>query len=246
MGLAAGFVVGLTSMGGATLMTPFLIFVVGLRPHLAIGTDLVYASLIKVVGALIHWKQGSVDMRMVRLLALGSLPTGIAGSLAACAVGRLPAVGDRYLRTAIGLALLAVIVALTFAGRWNARALARWPAKRHRDLATTGWGAVIGAIVGFTSVGSGTLVLPFLLWAYNAPAARLVGTDMVHAAVLLTATGGLFVALGGVQWDVLPWLLAGSLPGVAVGARLSPYLPETVLRLTLMAVLLASAWKLVW
>lgn len=244
MGFGVGFIVGLTSMGGATLMTPFLILVLGVRPHLAVGTDLVYASPTKSVGALIHWKQGLVDLRIARTMALGSLPAGVAGSLAVYAVGRLSPPADRYLRDSIGITLLAVTAALALRGRWHGRRPARWRSARRRDLATVAWGALIGAVVGFTSIGSGTLILPFLVWAYDVPAARLVGTDVFHAAILLTATGSVLAGLGGVQWDVLPWLLAGSLPGVTLGSRLAPRLPEKALRLVLMAVLLVSAWKL--
>jgi hypothetical protein len=245
MGFGVGFIVGLSSMGGATLMTPFLILLLGVRPHLAIGTDLIYASVTKIAGALIHWKQGLADMRIARTLALGSVPAGIGGAVAAYAVGRMTPGADRYLRDAIGIALVAVTLALVLGGRWHARQPAQWRTARRRDLATIAWGALIGAVVGFTSIGSGTLVLPFLVWAYDVPAARLVGTDIVHAAILLAVTGGIFAGVGGVQWDVLPWLLAGSLPGVALGSRLAPRLPERALRRILLAVLLFSAWKLI-
>ncbi len=245
MGFGVGFIVGLTGMGGATLMTPFLILVLGVRSSFAIGTDLVYASVTKILGAVIHWKQGTVDPRIVRTLAMGSLPAGIAGSLAVYAMGRVSPSADRYLRDAIGLTLLAVTAALALGGRWRRGKPPQWRSARRRDLATAGWGALIGAVVGFTSIGSGTLILPFLVWAYDVPAARLVGTDIVHAAILLAVTGAFFSGFGTVQWGVLPWLLAGSLPGVALGSRLAPRLPEKALRVILMAVLLVSAWKLI-
>jgi uncharacterized membrane protein YfcA len=244
MGFGVGFIVGLTGMGGATLMTPFLIIVLRVRPSFAIGTDLVYAALTKIAGATIHWKQGMVDLRIVRTLAFGSLPAGIAGSLAVYAMGRLSPAADRYLRDAVGLTLVAVTAALALGGRWRRRKPAQWRSERRRDLATAASGALIGAVVGFTSIGSGTLVLPFLIWAYDVPAARLVGTDIFHAAILLAVTGAFFTGFGTVQWSVLPWLLAGSLPAVALGSRLAPRLPEKALRAILMAVLLLSAWKL--
>jgi hypothetical protein len=245
MGLGVGFIVGLTSMGGATLMTPFLILILGVRPHLAVGTDLVYAALTKMIGGAIHWKQGLVDMRITRTMAMGSIPGGIAGSLGVYALGRLSPASDHYLRDCIGVTLTAVTLALALGGRWAHGRVAQWKSARRRDLATIGFGVLIGAVVGFTSIGSGTLVLPFLVWAYDAPAARLVGTDIFHAAILLTVTGGLFTGFGSVQWNMLPWLLAGSLPGVALGSRLAPRLPERFLRLILMGVLLLSAWKLI-
>ncbi len=244
VGLAVGFVVGLTSMGGATLMTPFLILALGVKPHIAVGTDVVYASLTKIVGALMHWRQKSVDVRIARTLALGSVPGGIAGALASYAVGGASPEGERFLRVAIGVTLLVVTAGLAFRGRWTGRKPVHWRSRRRRDLATAGWGALIGAVVGFTSIGSGTLVLPFLIWAYDAPASKLVGSNIFHAAILLAATGGLFAGVGIVQWNLLPWLLAGSLPGVAFGSRLAPRMPERILRPVLMLLLLVGAWKL--
>jgi uncharacterized membrane protein YfcA len=245
MGFGVGFLVGLTSMGGATLTTPFLILVLGVRPQFAIGTDLIYASLTKIVGGVIHWRRGLVDTRIVRALAIGSVPGGITGSLAVYALGRLSPVSDTVLRDCIGATLLVVTLWLALRGNWSRAKPARWRSDRHRDWATASWGALVGVIVGVTSIGSGTLILPFLMWAYDAPAARLVGTDIFHAAILLATTGFLFAGFGSVQWDLLPWLLCGSLPGVALGSRLAPRLPERALRLVLMAILLLSAWKLI-
>ncbi len=103
----------------------------------------------------------------------------------------------------------------------------------------------MGAVVGFTSSGSGTLILPFLVWAYDERVSRLVGVDMFHAAILLAFTGGLLAGVGSAQWNLLAWLLAGSLPGVALGSRLALQFPGRALRFILMAVLLLTAWKLI-
>jgi uncharacterized protein len=244
-GFSVGFLIGLTSMGGATLMTGFLILIFGVHPHSAVGTDLVYASLTKIVGAYLHWRQGLVDLHSVRRLALGSLPAGLAGALAVCHIGRLTPQADRVLRDAIGVAVAGV--AITLALGWHRRraSAAVWSSKQGQRRATTAWGGLIGGVVGVTSIGSGTLVLPYLAWAYDLPAARLVGTDIFHAAILLSVTGGLFAGAGHVEWALLPWLLAGSMPGIALGSRLAPRLPDRALRGTLMAVLLASAWMLI-
>lgn len=245
MGLAVGVLVGLTGMGGAAVMTPFLILVLNRRPSVAVGTDLVYASLTKILGAVIHWKQGMVDWRIARALARGSLPAGLAGAFAVHAVGRLSAASDRYLRDAIGVTLLAVTVSLAMRGRWRYGKPAQWTDMRSREVAAGCFGAAVGAVIGFTSIGSGALVLPFLIWAYDVPAALLVGTDILHAALLLSITGAVFTSFGAVEWNILPWLLAGSLPGVAIGSRLAPRLPEKALRAILIAILLLSAWKLI-
>ena len=245
MGLGVGFLVGLTSIGGATLMTPFLILVLGVRPRLAIGTDLIYASCAKILGGVIHWEQGLVDVRIVRALAIGSIPGGIAGAMAVYTLERLSPAADTLLRDYIAATLLVVTLGLALRGRWHRRAATEWRSERSLGWATAGWGAAAGFIVGFTSIGSGTLVLPFLVWAYNVPAARLVGSSVFHAAILLTLTACLFAGFGSVEWDIAPWLIGGALPGVALGSRLAPRLPEKALRLVLMAVLLLSAWKLI-
>ena len=243
-GLGVGFLIGLTSMGGATLMTPFLIVILGVRPQTAIGTDLAYAAVTKIAGAYIHWRQGLVDLRITRSLALGSLPAGLVGAAAVYLLGRLTPNSDRLLRDGIGIVLIVVSLTLALRGHWSRSRAMIWSTTRQQSTATSAWGALIGAVVGFTSIGSGTLVLPFLVWAYDVPAAKLVGTDICHAAILLTVTGGFFAGTGGVEWSLLPWLLAGSLPGVALGSRLAPRLPDKALRWILMAVLLLSAWKL--
>jgi uncharacterized membrane protein YfcA len=245
MGFGVGFLVGLTGMGGAALMTPFLILVLRRRPGIAIGTDLVYASVTKILGAVIHAKQGMVDWPVARALMRGSVPAGIAGALAVHAMGRLSPAADRYLRDAIGFTLLAVTAALALRGSWGRAKPVEWSSPRRRALATAGFGALVGGVIGFTSIGSGALILPFLIWAYDIPAARLVGTDILHAAILLSATGAFFIGFGAVEWGILPWLLAGSLPGVAFGSRLAPRVPERALRAILIAVLLLSAWKLI-
>jgi len=211
-----------------------------------VGTDLVYACLTKIVGALIHWKQGLVDMNITRTISLGSVPAGIAGSLTVYTVGQLSPAADRYLRDSVGITLVAITAALALRGQWYGCRPAQWRSARHRDVATVAWGALVGAVVGLTSIGSGTPMLPFLVWAYDVPAARLVGTDVFHAAILLAAaSGGLLAGLGGVQWHVLPWLLVGCLPGVALGSRLAHRLPEKALPPVLLAVLLVSAWNLI-
>jgi hypothetical protein len=245
MGLAVGVLVGLTGVGGAAIMTPFLILVLNRRPSVAVGTDLVYASVTKILGAVLHWKQGMVDWRIARAVARGSLPAGLAGALAVHGLGRLSPASDRYLKDAIGFTLLAVTVSLALRGRWRYGRPAQWSSAHRREVAAGCFGALVGGVIGFTSIGSGALVLPFLIWAYDAPAARLVGTDILHAALLLSVTGAVFSGFGSVEWNIVPWLLAGSLPGVAVGSRLAPRLPEMALRVILIAVLLVSAWKLI-
>ena len=164
MSFFVGVLVGLTSMGGAALMTPFLILVLGVRPVLAVGTDLVYGSLTKIAGAWMHWKQGTVDLRICWKLAIGSVPSGILGVLT---ISRLHDHGidiDYWVRHALGFALLvvALLVLAKAMGYEIPPRYHKW-VLRHETPATIGWGAFVGFAVGLTSVGSGSLIAPFLL-----------------------------------------------------------------------------------
>jgi uncharacterized protein len=242
-GFLFGVVLGLTGMGGGSLMAPFLILVLGVQPVVAVGTDLVYSSLTKTVGAWIYWRNGLVDLRVVRRLAAGSLPAGLA---AAILMSHLRTHGgDAVVRSAIGVVLMLVATVLLarfafpnwFATHWTVSA-------RHRAPVTMVCGAVVGAAVGLTSVGSGALIAAFLLAAYPLAPAEVVGTDLVHAVLLVTVTAIPAIVTGGVDWPLVIALTMGSVPGVAVGSCLAPRMSPVVLRVALATVLIASGIKL--
>ena len=235
-----GILIGLTGIGGAALMTPLLILVIGATPSLAVGTDLVYATVTKALGAGVHWKLGHVDLRMVRTLLSASLPAGVLGALTTSYLHRG---SESDLRIAIGVVLI-FVVAVLIAQRTGPEKGSSYAGKR-LDLITLACGAFVGFLVGLTSIGSGSLILPFLLLGPRLSTVRAVGTDIFHAAILAAFTAAVHVAVGGVQWTLVPWLLAGSLPGVAIGSRLAPRLPRTALRIVLIVVLLISAFKLI-
>ena len=214
MSFLAGTLVGLTSMGGAALMTPFLILVLGVRPVLAVGTGLAYGAITNMAGAAMHWRQGTVDMRVVRYLAFGSVPGVAVLMLVRTLYGRFPEPRPDFL-------------------------------KQYRRPVTIAWGAVVGFAVGLTSVGSGSLVAPFLLMLYPGIPARVVGTDVFHASVLISAAAALHVEAGNVAWRLLPYLLMGAVPGVLMGSYLAPRLPARTMRLGLSVVLLTTGVKLV-
>jgi uncharacterized protein len=244
MSFVVGILVGLTSMGGAALMTPFLILALGVRPVLAVGTDLVYGAISKCAGAFMHWRQGTVDMQVVKYLALGSIPGSVVGFLLVQKLHHNGVDIDFYLRRAIGGVLVAVAILILI------RSFAQVPTApasvlRHEKPITIAWGAVVGLAVGLTSVGSGSLIAPFLLALYPAIPSRVVGTDLFQSWILVSAAGLMHLQAGHVQWRLMPLLLAGSIPGVMLGSYLAPRLPARTLRVGLSVVLFATGVKLV-
>lgn len=245
-GFVVGILVGLTGMGGAALMTPFLILVLGTTPVVAVGTDLVYGAVTKVVGAFVHWRHGTVDLQLVRRLAVGSVPGGL---LAVGAIHLLPGSdlnSDTAVRRALGVML--VVVAVTLLSRGLGVPLPALPERWRtwmRGRGTVVAGFVIGALVGFTSVGSGSLLIAFLVATYALTPAQIVGTDVFHAAILVTATGVAHAQAGVVDWSIVAGLLVGSVPGVALGSWLAPRTPAPALRIGLAVLLLVTGVALV-
>ncbi len=246
MSFGVGLLVGLTSMGGAALMTPFLILILGVRPVLAVGTDLVYGSLTKVVGAFMHWRQGTVDMKVVFRLALGSVPGGVLGVLAITELHRRGANIDGNVKSALGFTLMivALLIVVKVAGIHVSDKRTRWITD-NAQVTTPLWGFVIGFLVGLTSVGSGSLIAPFLLLIMPGASSRVVGTDVFHAALLVTATAIVHQQAGNVDWRLVPTLLCGSIPGVVLGSYLTPRVPDRVLRSGLAVLLFITGYKLV-
>jgi uncharacterized membrane protein YfcA len=233
-------------MGAAALVTPFLILTIGMRPVLAVGTDLVYSAITKMVGAWMHSRQGTVDLRTAFHLACGSIPAGTIGVLALTNLHRGGMDVDQLLRRAIG-AVLVTVAAFLLARTICVRSpkTVYWRLTRHSAGWTVGWGAIVGFAVGLTSVGSGSLIVPFLLMLYPGAPARMVGTDVFHAALLVSVAAFLHIQANHVEWQVIPALLAGSVPGVLLGSYLAPRLPVRTLRVGLSLVLFAIGVKLV-
>lgn len=246
MSFFIGILVGLTSMGGAALMTPFLILILGVRPVLAVGTDLVYGALTKLTGAWMHWRQGSVNLKIVRQLALGSIPGGILGVSAISYIHHLGIPVDDYVKRAIGVVLVTastLMLVRTLIPRVFLPLPIEW-LLRHVKGATIVWGGMVGFAVGLTSVGSGSLIAPFLMLMYSEKVSRVVGTDVFHAAILVIVTAVFYVGRGQVEWPLVPMLLAGSVPGVMVGSYLAPRVPTRALRLSLGFLLFATGIKM--
>ncbi|GGK71156.1 sulfite exporter TauE/SafE family protein [Ornithinimicrobium pekingense] len=228
-----GIVIGLTGMGGGALMTPALIFL-GVPPTAAVANDLVAASVNKTVGAAVHWRSGSPNLRLAAWLTAGSVPFAFAGAFIIDAYG---ASGDpqAFLKVAIGVALLltaglyTVRMYLNMSRRVRVDPRAADPVVR--PVPTLLVGAVGGLLVGITSVGSGSLIMVCLLLLYPTLAARrLVGTDLVQAIPLVVAASVSHIIVSGIDWDVLLPLVLGGAPGTYLGARLSSVVPQSVTR----------------
>jgi len=234
-------------MGGAALMAPFLILIVGVRPVTAVGTDLVYGAVTKIIGAWVHFKQDTVDMAVVKKLATGSVPGGLLGALLVILLPRVAHDAEHDVQKAIGTMLVLVAVILIvrmLIPTSTATPSPKWLRFLH-DHGTIIWGAVVGFCVGATSVGSGSLLAPFLMMLYPSKTSKVVGTDVFHAAILVSVTGIAHATSGGVEWGLIPSLLAGSIPGVLLGSRLSVYVPARSLRTGLAAVLLLTGYRMI-
>lgn len=249
-GLAVGFIVGLTGVGGGSLMTPILLWF-GINPATAVGTDLLYAAITKAGGVVVHHKQRNIDWKVTGWLAAGSVPAALVTVLALHVVkpdvGTLNAVIKHSLGFALILTALAIIFKkslLSFAQRHAGDWLDMPP--RRLNLLTVIVGLLLGVIVTLSSIGAGALgtVALFLLYPLI-PTSRLVGTEIAHA-VPLTAIAGLgHAGLGNIDWFVLTSLLAGSLPGIWMGSRLTGRAPDKILRPCLAVMLALVGGKLV-
>ena len=263
-GLVIGIVVGLTGMGGGALMTPILVIFFGIPPLAAVSNDLVVSAVMKPVGAMVHLRHGTVNLRLVGLLCIGSVPSAFCGVLVTRAMGGRTDV-QAWTQVALGAALLVAAgglivksyLARLARGRLEAERTARAPGEaealddvgaRHlrlRPVPTVLVGAVGGLIVGMTSVGSGSLIIIALLALYPAlNASGLVGTDLVQAVPLVASAALGHLLFGDFRLNLTASLLIGCLPGVYLGARLSSRAPGGLVRRALALVLLASALKM--
>jgi uncharacterized membrane protein YfcA len=242
MGFGVGAIVGLTGVGGGSLMTPLLIGVFKLNPAVAIGTDLWFAATTKSVGAWAHHRHGHVDRRITLLLLAGSLPASVA-TIAWMHWSGVTRSGMTALTWLLGVGLLLTAVTVAYRKVWHAVGLRleRWLPQRRKVIATIFSGTVLGVLVSLTSIGAGAIGATLILLLYpRLPAQRLVGTDIAHAVPLTLVAGIGHASLGTVDWQVLVWLLIGSLPGIWVGAHLTRAFPERVVR-TLLCVALVTA-----
>jgi len=248
-GLLVGFIVGLTGVGGGSLMTPLLIMVFGISPATAVGTDLLYASLTKATGVWVHARRGNVEWKLVGWMSAGSIPAAVIALLSLHFIGVDSQPVGGLITGALGVALILTALAILF--REQLQKLGQRggaTAVRHSPVtATIITGAVIGALVALSSVGAGALGVAALFWLYPLlPASRIVGSDIAHAVPLTLVAGLGHSFMGTVDWQILLNLLIGSLPGIYLGSHLSGKIAERWLRPALASMLVIVGGKLVW
>lgn len=244
-GFVVGLLVGLTGMGGALVMTPMMIFLFGVNPTVAVGTDLLYSSITKIFGAWQHWRQKTIDWPAVKMLSTGSVPGALAGVLSMLALQHYYAMSvQTIVGRLLGITYLLIAVVMV----WR---MIRKPAPvpegtevvpdRKKMVAL---GLVAGFVVGLTSVGSGTLFMAVLILIYPIATARLVGTDIVQA-VLVTGVAGLaHFFIGNVNFTMVGQLLLGSIPGILIGSRMTTKVPDLAVRTCLLLMICLSGYKM--
>ena len=248
-GLGVGVLVGMTGIGGGSLMTPLLILVFGIKPITAVGTDLAYGAVTKTVGGWRHLRQGTVDMSLSMWMAVGSVPAAIGGVYVLELVER--AYGDEFdeiLIVVLAITLLFTgIMTLTralFLKALHDKERDTIEMTRRNKVNAAVLGALVGFVLGVTSAGSGALIAVGLILIFRRGPARVVGTDSVHAAILLWAASAAPLVAGNVDFGLAGNILVGSVPGVWIGSNLTLRVGAAVLRTTLALVLIGAGLAL--
>lgn len=247
-GFFVGLVVGLTGVGGGSLMTPILIFFFGVKPYLAVGTDLLFAAFTKLGGTVRLARARLIDWRIVLGLSAGSLPAALITLFVLHRLGPASPLVQSVMTTTLGVALLLTAAATLYkAVRGKALPAALTPGQEERAATPRHWslplllGAVVGTLVTLTSVGAGAIGVSVLLIIYPLlPLPRIVAADIAYAVPLTLVAGLGHASLGSVDWQLLGLLLAGSLPGIWLGTHLMHRINERVIR-SVLSVLLAWA-----
>ncbi|KAB2969384.1 sulfite exporter TauE/SafE family protein [Zoogloea sp.] len=249
-GFSVGAIVGLTGVGGGSLMTPLLVLLFGINPSVAVGTDLLYAAVTKAGGTLAHGMKGTVDWQVTRRLASGSIPAAALTllTLAWFAPGGIGG-ATSLIKVSLGVALLLTAVAIIFRKHIQDFALRHSGGQENPGrtrILTIITGAVLGVLVSISSVGAGALGVSALFFLYpRLPTLRIVGSDIAHAVPLTLVAGIGHWFLGSVDWSLLGSLLIGSLPGIWLGSHISTRVPDRVLRPILATMLVLVGSKLI-
>ena len=268
VGLLIGFLVGLTGMGGGSLLAPILILFFGIPPVWAVGTDIAYSTVTKALGSIVHIRQKNVHFKVALWLACGSVPaTLLSVGLVQYIRKHYGAVVNGVILHALGFTLVLVAVMLVLkpfilrsfdnkrlekqkqaaiSGEVSStERTSRWE-KWYRPIVTAMVGAVVGFLVGLTSVGSGTLIIVSIAFLFPRLTSKaLVGTDIFQAFMLLASGAIAYIVAGTINWPLVGMLLIGSLPGVYLGSKSSKFIPERFMRPVLATVLAISGLKLI-
>lgn len=249
-GFAVGMLVGLTGVGGGSLMTPLLTMLFGVNPTVAVGTDLAFASITKTAGTFAHRYRNTVHWDIVKRLCLGALPAAVLATLALKYFGALDKEIGQIIRYSIAGSVLLTVVAILFRGKiqhWINAHPERQLQGRNLVAATVTAGAVLGTLVTISSIGAGAVGATLLVLLYpRLSPAEVAGTDIAYA-VPLTAIAALgHWWLGSINWELLAMLLLGSVPGITIGSLMAKAVPEKVLRVLLASTLTGVAAKLVY
>jgi len=246
-GLLVGGMVGLTGVGGGSLMTPLLVLLFGIHPATAVGTDLFYAGLTKIAGSTVHGANKSIDWKVVRRLASGSVPAALLTLFGLSHLGFKSGQAGSAITLALGIALLLTAISLVFRPWLVNRMAPRFDALPDRAIGalTVALGVVLGVLVTISSVGAGAIGVTVLLMLYpRMPTLRIIASDVVHAVPLTLIAGAGHWAMGSVDWSMLTSLLAGSIPGVALASHFASKAPDKLLRGLLAGVLVLVGAKL--
>jgi uncharacterized protein len=247
MGLCVGFLVGLTGVGAASLLTPLLLML-GIHPTVAVGTDLVYNSITKLFGVAQHWRQKTINWRFVRLLAYGSLPSAALAVFTLHYFGHVYHNDESIIKHTLGyvlmLASIGTLIRVIFDKKLQNN---RWQVKplEEKKVLTITIGVIFGFLVGLTSIGTGSLFALAMLYLYRLSGTELVGTDIAHAFLLASVAGAINVGMGHVNYLLVGNLLLGSIPGVLLGSALSAKVPSKPLRTVMSIIIFFSGFKLI-
>ena len=246
-GFGVGAIVGLTGVGGGSLMTPLLLTVFKLNPAVAIGTDLWFAAITKTVGSASHHRSGHVNWRITALLLAGSIPA----SLATISLMHFTGITKGWASTltfSLGIALLLTAVTVAYKQIWQAVGLRldRWIPASRKPALTVLCGLVLGVLVSLSSIGAGAIGATLIMLLYpHLESHKVVGTDIAHAVPLTLVAGIGHATLGHVDWTLLGALLIGSIPGIWIGAQLTRKIPEKIIRFLLCGSLITAGLKVI-
>lgn len=246
-GLLVGVLVGLTGVGGGSLMTPLLVLLFGVSAKTAVGTDLLFAAITKIAGSAVHGSRETVEWKIVRRMAMGSVPAALLTLATLGWIGEVGKSTEHVILLSLAT-LLAVTSIAVFTRKWLFGKAQQWEAARPPRVvlgSTVLLGALIGIAVSISSIGAGAIGVTVLLVLYpRLPVARIVGSDIAHAVPLALIAGTGHWIMGDVNGVLLTNLLIGSIPGVILGSYLSSHAPDRVLQPLLAAVLAISSWQL--